>query len=152
MKLAEVLLLLTVCLFATHYHELTSLVDSLARVRNFKVAVDENEQGVTFLHQIIPGGADKSYGVHVASLAGLPYSVVNRSWDLLSKHESDYQQTNNKGDHTKSVQLPLFEITPSLNKNALSVLVNSDPDNMTPLQALNLLLELKSKINGYIDD
>ncbi|MBT18100.1 MAG: DNA mismatch repair protein MutS [Dehalococcoidia bacterium] len=135
-------------LFATHYHELTSLVDSLDRVCNFKVAVDENEQGVTFLHQIIPGGADKSYGIHVASLAGLPYSVVNRSWDLLNQHESDYQQTNNKGDHAKSFQLPLFEINPSISKKTLSVLMNTDPDNMTPLQALNFLHELKSKING----
>ena len=74
-------------LFATHYHELTRLADSLPRVRNHKVAVSEERDEVVFLRRIVPGGADKSYGVHVARLAGLPGSVVSRAWEVLRELE-----------------------------------------------------------------
>ena len=76
-------------LFATHYHELTKLADTLPRVRNLNVAAVEADGGVVFLHRIVPGGADRSYGVHVAQLAGIPHSVVARAWDLLSELERD---------------------------------------------------------------
>ena len=76
-------------LFATHYHELTKLAETLPRVRNLNVAAVESEGGVVFLHRIVPGGADRSYGVHVALLAGIPPSVVARAWDLLSELERD---------------------------------------------------------------
>ena len=74
-------------LFATHYHELTELAASLPGVRNFSVAVTEEGGDVVFLHRIVPGGADKSYGVHVARLAGLPPGVINRAWEVLADLE-----------------------------------------------------------------
>ncbi|MDP3065092.1 MAG: DNA mismatch repair protein MutS, partial [Chloroflexota bacterium] len=76
-------------LFATHYHELTELTKLLPRARNLSVAVVEEEGRVVFLHRIVPGGADKSYGVHVAQLAGLPRSVTSRAWEVLRQLESD---------------------------------------------------------------
>ena len=74
-------------LFATHYHELTQLADVLPRVRNYNVAVAEEDGEVVFLHRIVPGGADRSYGVYVARLAGMPAAVVNRAWEVLTELE-----------------------------------------------------------------
>ena len=75
-------------LFATHYHELTQLADNLPRARNFNVAVSEEQGRIVFLRRIVPGGADRSYGIHVAQLAGMPNAVVNRAWTVLSDLES----------------------------------------------------------------
>ena len=77
-------------LFATHYHELIRLADSLPKVRNFNVAVSEENGNVAFLRRIVPGGADKSYGIHVAQLAGMPNAVVNRAWEVLRNPGSSY--------------------------------------------------------------
>ena len=74
-------------LFATHYHELTALAGTLPRARNYNVAVSEDRGEVVFLRRIVPGGADRSYGVHVARLAGLPGGVVNRAWEVLKDLE-----------------------------------------------------------------
>ena len=76
-------------LFATHYHELTQLADVLPRAFNYNVVVSEDKGQVVFLRNIAPGGADRSYGVHVARLAGMPASVVNRAWDVLAELEDD---------------------------------------------------------------
>lgn len=74
-------------LFATHYHELTQLADLLPGVRNYNVAVTETENRVIFLHKIVPGGADRSYGIHVAQLAGLPRPVIQRASEILEQLE-----------------------------------------------------------------
>ena len=93
-------------LFATHYHELTALADTLPRVRNFNVAVAEEGGGVVFLHRILPGGADRSYGVHVAQLAGLPRAVVARAQELLEELEA---KRDARPRRTEALpQLPLF--------------------------------------------
>jgi DNA mismatch repair protein MutS len=81
-------------LFATHYHELTDLEDQLPGVRNFNVAVKEWDNQVMFLHQIVPGAADKSYGIHVAQLAGVPRSVNERAREVLQLLESQHQSTD----------------------------------------------------------
>src|SRR5439155_12791893 len=75
-------------LFATHYHELTELASFLPRLRNYNVAVAEEEGRVVFLHRILPGGADRSYGVHVAQLAGLPCPVIVRAQEILVELET----------------------------------------------------------------
>ena len=75
-------------LFATHYHELTELAERLPRVRNYNVAVAEQGDSVVFLHKIVPGGADRSYGIHVAQLAGLPRPVVTRAQEILAELEA----------------------------------------------------------------
>ena len=83
-------------LFATHYHELTQLAETLPRVKNYSVAVSEEDGDVVFLHRIEPGRADKSYGIHVARLAGMPQSVVNRAWEELGDLERQ-DQGNGRG-------------------------------------------------------
>ena len=131
-------------LFATHYHELTQLASSLPGVRNFSVAVAEEGNDVVFLHRIVPGGADKSYGVHVARLAGLPQGVINRAWEVLTDLESQGNSTRRRRTNSApSQQLALFAPGPDL-ADAVRAL---DVPNMTPLEALNKLYELQEQAN-----
>ena len=130
-------------LFATHYHELTQLAESLPRVQNHTVAVSESGGQLVFLHRIVPGGADRSYGVHVAQLAGLPQTVVHRAWEILEALESLPQSNSLNGAGTtsqKNQQIPLFSLTPPLVEELLKL----DVTNMTPLEAINKLYELQS--------
>ncbi|MFQ5944112.1 MAG: DNA mismatch repair protein MutS [Anaerolineales bacterium] len=125
-------------LVATHYNELTRLAENLPGVRNFNVAVSEERGKVVFLHKIVPGGADKSYGIHVAELAGLPRSVIQRAQELLLELEEQ-----GEGDRDSiSSQLPLFS-----NSNAmLDDLEALSIDELTPLEALNLLYEWQQRL------
>ena len=133
-------------LFATHYHELTSLEASLEHLVNVHVATLEQNGQVTFLHKIEPGPADKSYGIHVAKIAGLPVDLLARADAILTQLESQgtespvpMRQTN-----TVSEQISLFD---SAEENPiLAELAKVDVYNMTPMQAMNLLLELKQKL------
>ena len=135
-------------LFATHYHELTELADVLDGVANFNVAVREWQDQVVFLHKIVAGGTDKSYGVHVARLAGVPREVVDRSRDILGQLEAAHTDPSGKpriksekGTVTvRQVQLTLFDGPDAAIADALRRL---DLDHMTPLEALNKLRELK---------
>ncbi len=132
-------------LFATHYHELTQLADSLPRVRNHTVAVSEEGGKLVFLHRIVPGGADRSYGVHVAQLAGLPQTVVRRAWEILETLEASSPSAPVNGERRgdsgqRSQQMPLF----SLNRPLVDDLLRLDVSNMTPLEAINKLYELQS--------
>ena len=129
-------------LFATHYHELTQLAATLPGVRNYSVAVAEEGGDVIFLHRIVPGGADRSYGVHVARLAGLPQGVINRAWEVLADLESQGENARKRLTHSAPVQqLTLFPAGSSL-ADALRAL---DVPNMTPLDALNKLYELQEQ-------
>jgi len=121
-------------LFATHYHELIQLSQTLPRVRNFSVAAVESDGRVVFLHRIVPGGADRSYGIHVAQLAGMPSSVVTRAWDLLSELESD-------GPKASPRQRPLF----ALPNPVMEDLKKLDVSSMTPLEAINKLYQLQQE-------
>ena len=134
-------------LFATHYHELTDVADVLPGVTNYSVAVTEEEGEVFFLHRIIKGGADRSYGVHVAQLAGLPPSVVSRAWEILKELESDVSTKNISDklamDQSSGLQIPLFEQYPQIIDQILAL----DITNLTPLEAINKLYELQQKVN-----
>jgi DNA mismatch repair protein MutS len=125
-------------LFATHYHELVALADSRARVRNVSVAVREHKQEIVFLRRVVPGGANKSYGIDVARLAGLPKTVIGRARDIMSKLESG-QEMRGLGSSAQLSLLPQTAPSPLLVK-----LATIDPNHTTPLQALQLLVELKS--------
>lgn len=125
-------------LFATHYHELVKLSELFPRIRNYSVAVSEKDGEVVFLHRIIPGGADKSYGVHVARLAGLPSTVVRRAWDLLHELEADGLPSNFR-------QEPLFSIPDPV----LEELLELDVSNMTPINAMNALNKLQNMARGH---
>ena len=134
-------------LFATHYHELTELAASLPGVRNFSVAVTEEGGEVVFLHRIVPGGADKSYGVHVARLAGLPQGVINRAWEVLADLERPGGPGKAAGGRrtqkAAAQQMPLFNPAEPLMDEIKSL----DIPNLTPLQAINVLYQLQEKAN-----
>ncbi len=128
--------------FATHYHEMVSLAGYLPRVKNFNVAVIEEGGRVIFLHKIVPGGVDKSYGIHVAQLAGLPKSVLHRAREVLSELETDGRAAGpKKKPKEPAAQMPLFGEKSELEKD----LAGLDINGMTPLEALNKLYELKKK-------
>lgn len=132
-------------LFATHYHELVELSSLLPRVKNFNVAVTEEEGEVVFLRKVIPGGADKSYGIHVAQLAGLPMSVVHRAQEVLATlEEGQPRQKQHKVARSKKEsppQLPLFGDKSPL----VDEISQLDIDSMSPLEAITRLYELKRK-------
>ena len=130
-------------LFATHYHELTELPNILPRARNFNVAVTEEGEEVVFLHKVLPGGADRSYGVHVAQLAGLPRPVVERARELLKQLEeqsSDFEPASQKQRRENPGQLKMFDEAPNPAVAALKALA---VDHLSPLEALTKLYELK---------
>jgi len=129
-------------LFATHYHELVELANFLPRVKNFNVAVAEDKGEVTFLYKIVPGGVDRSYGIHVAKLAGLPKSVVHRASEVLAELEDGSRQASVKR-RKKAVpqQLPLLGPKSPL----FGELEKLDINSLTPLEALNKLYELQKK-------
>jgi len=131
-------------LFATHYHELVELASSLPHVRNYNVAVAEEGDRVVFLHKIVPGGADRSYGIHVAQLAGLPKPVIRRAQELLRDLESGERVHAPQAKREESAQLSLFiERDPVL--DALKAL---DVNSLSPLEALTKLYELQKLARG----
>jgi DNA mismatch repair protein MutS len=131
-------------LFATHYHELTELARFLPRVRNYNVAVAEEGDKVIFLRKIVPGGADRSYGIHVAQLAGLPKPVIHRAEEILQNLEQEVQRSP-AGAVPRRVtqvrQLSLFAATHPV----LDELEELDLSSMSPLEAINKLYELQEK-------
>jgi DNA mismatch repair protein MutS len=138
-------------LFATHYHELTELADLLPGVRNYHVSVKESGSNIVFLRKVEPGSADKSYGVEVARLAGLPPGVVERAREILAKHEQNERQLSARLEarsgtpESGPVQLTIF--TP-LNAEVVRAIETADLDNLKPIDALNLLAELKKQIQS----
>ncbi|MGB7137200.1 MAG: DNA mismatch repair protein MutS [Acidobacteriaceae bacterium] len=131
-------------LFATHYHELTMLAEEFPRLKNLHVAVRESAQGIVFLHRIEEGPANRSYGIDVARLAGLPSGVIQRARQVLMQHERS-ERRNVAVESEPALQLTMF--TP-LSQRILDRLSETDIDSLTPLQALNLLEELKAEIRG----
>lgn len=135
-------------LFATHYHELTELAELFVNVRNANVAVREWMDEVVFLHKILPGGTDKSYGIHVAKLAGLPRSITARSVSILDELQSTFAKEAAGGNLTKfktradSPDLLFIE----KNKSVLDKLAAIDLDNLTPIEAINLLNQVKKEL------
>ena len=129
-------------LFATHYHELTMLAEKLPRVLNLRVAVKESSSGIVFLHSIEPGAASKSYGIEVAKLAGLPRVVLERARHILRQHEKQ-ERRSVQVETAEPVQMTIF--TP-LSQRIVDRIAETDINSLTPLQALNLLEELKQEL------
>jgi DNA mismatch repair protein MutS len=137
-------------LFATHYFELTELAEQLSGVKNYRVSVKETGGGIVFLRRVEPGAADRSYGIEVAKLAGLPNEVILRAREVLAEHEFAEQQATahlspgaSAGATPPATQLTIF--TP-LSQPVLEKLREVDLNRLTPLEALNLLAELKKEI------
>ena len=134
-------------LFATHYHELTELAGHLPRVRNYNVVVAEEQGRIVFLRRIVPGGADRSYGVHVAELAGLPKAVVQRAREVLLELESEAAGEERSRRAPKAPQLSLFAPTPP-DDGLRRELAELDVDSLTPLEAMTRLYELRERARG----
>ncbi|HNW04963.1 MAG TPA: DNA mismatch repair protein MutS [Oscillospiraceae bacterium] len=133
-------------LFATHYHELTDLENAYPNIRNYNVAVKKRGDDITFLRRIVPGGADDSYGIEVAKLAGIPNSVVKRAREILSALEEGKEVgilAHAQQSDDLSGQTNLFA---SVESEAERVLKKTDVETLTPIEALNLLYELKKTV------
>jgi DNA mismatch repair protein MutS len=139
--------------FATHYHELTQLADDLRGVRNFNVAVEERRGGIRFLHRLKPGGADRSYGIEVGRLAGLPEPVLKRARALLAILEQEQLATALAGTPRRSAvpdtQLGLFGQGPE--HPLVERLRLLDTNQVTPLEALALLAELTAEARAEMN-
>jgi DNA mismatch repair protein MutS len=136
-------------LFATHYFELTELAEQLSGVKNYHVSVKETGGSIAFLRRVEPGAADRSYGIEVAKLAGLPNEVIERAREVLAEHENAERQLTNQLASEESrqpapAQLTIF--TP-LSQPVLEKLREVDLNRLTPLDALNLLAELKRQVD-----
>jgi len=135
-------------IFATHYHELTQLADSLVAVRNYNVQVREVGDQILFLHRLQPGGADRSYGIEVGRLAGLPAGVLDRAKELLRLLEAEQivprsGRTARGRQGSAEAQLPLFALMPH---PVVDQLKKVEPNMMTPIQALDLLAKLVDEV------
>jgi DNA mismatch repair protein MutS len=137
-------------LFATHYHQLTSLEGTLKRVKNYHIAVKEEGHDLVFLRKIVPGATDKSYGIHVARLAGVPLIVTRRAKEVLK--EIELKAPGNKSKHSaRYTQVMLFDPGAANSFDpVLEELRNLDIEKMTPIEALNSLYRLKKQANGQI--
>jgi DNA mismatch repair protein MutS len=133
-------------LFATHYHELNEMTHRFSRIQNFNVAVKEDKGNIVFLRKLVQGGSNHSFGIHVAQLAGMPTGVTQRATQLLGELEAQ------RGDHSQtaqtlsqSPQLAIFEMEdPRWNKVKQDVM-SLDINNMTPMEALNFIANLKKE-------
>ena len=133
-------------LFATHYHELTGLVDSLEHAGNYQVAVQEKGDKLMFLHKILEGACDSSYGIHVAEMAGLPNNVLRRARKILLRLEKHKIDPSDGATHKKLMEKPQVDLfaPPDESTQLLKEEIRRlKPDEMTPLQALQCLMELK---------
>jgi len=136
-------------LFATHYHELNEMEKSFDRCKNFNVSVKEVDNRVIFLRKLKRGGSEHSFGIHVARMAGMPKSVVNRAEDILAEMEKTHRQ----GKHSKSMdevannregmQLSFFQLDDPVLKQIRDEIIHIDINNLTPMEALNKLNEIK---------
>jgi len=136
-------------LFATHYHELTELAELFTNIKNCNVAVREWMDEVVFLHKILPGGTDKSYGIHVAKLAGVPKSILDRSKEILEELQSSFakEATSDRLARHKTKQPDRDLLFVQKHKSVLEKLASMEVNNLTPIEAINLLSQIKQEID-----
>ncbi|WP_229130405.1 DNA mismatch repair protein MutS [Ancylomarina sp. 16SWW S1-10-2] len=140
-------------LFATHYHELNEMANSFSRVKNFNVSVKEVNNKVIFLRKLVPGGSNHSFGIHVARMAGMPKSVVKRANDILEQLEGNQnEEVLNKpvgeiAQQREGYQMSFFQLDDPVLKQIRDEIKGMDVNNLTPIEALNKLNEIK-KISG----
>jgi DNA mismatch repair protein MutS len=141
-------------LFATHYHELNEMEKSYSRIKNYNVSVKELEKKVIFLRKLVRGGSQHSFGIHVAKMAGMPKSVVNRADEILAQLETDNRQSVVAGKNLEQVsqregmQLSFFQLDDPVLVQIRDEIKNADLNNLTPIEALNKLNEIKRIITG----
>ena len=142
-------------LFATHYHELNEMEKTFSRIKNFNVSVKEMDNKIIFMRKLVPGGTEHSFGIHVAKMAGMPKSVVKRSNEILAQLEKDNRKTGQPQKHIDTVahqreglQMSFFQLDDPVLIQIRDEIKNVDVNNLTPLQALNKLNEIKKIITG----
>ena len=136
-----------ITLFATHYHELNMMSESFKRIKNYNVQVKETSSDVIFLRKLIPGGSAHSFGIHVAKMAGMPEKVINISKNVLKKLEKSHQSSSEIEIQNESeMQLSFFSLDDKNYQDFKKQLESLDTDNLTPVEALVKLSELKKKI------
>ena len=137
-------------LFATHYWELTDLEKKIEGAVNYNVAVKETSTGIVFLRKIIRGGTDKSYGIHVARLAGVPFQAIKKAEEMLIELEKTSSRKNIKASSKQPNEYPLFSYNtpppPAPSSLAIEELKNLNVNNLTPIEALQKLFEIKEKV------
>ncbi len=142
-------------LFATHYHELNEMEKSFSRIKNYNVSVREIDGKVIFLRKLMPGGSEHSFGIHVAKLAGMPKSIVKRSEQILQKLEASNNRGELKGAPTTEIagsregmQLNFFQLDDPVLSQVRDEILGIDVNNLTPLEALNKLNDIKRIVKG----
>ena len=141
-------------LFATHYHELNEMEKSFKRIKNYNVSVKERDGKVIFLRKLEKGGSEHSFGIHVAKLAGMPKSIVKRANTILNQLETDNRQqgiakpTAEIASSREGVQLSFFQLDDPVLSQIRDEILHIDVDNLTPLEALNKLNEIKKIVRG----
>lgn len=141
-------------LFATHYHELNEMEKSFKRIKNFNVAIKEIDNKIIFLRKLVPGGSEHSFGIHVARMAGMPQSITKRADNILSQMES----ANRQGEINRPIQdfvekqegyqLSFFQLDDPLLTMVRDEIINLDVNNLTPMEALNKLNDIKKILKG----
>ncbi|MDD3079318.1 MAG: DNA mismatch repair protein MutS [Paludibacter sp.] len=141
-------------LFATHYHELNEMEKSFHRIKNYNVSVKEVDKKVIFLRKLVRGGSEHSFGIHVAKMAGMPQSIVKRAEQILKELESENRQTGISkpvgeiAEHREGLQLSFFQLDDPVLEQIRDEIKNLDINNLTPVEALNKLNEIKRIIRG----
>ncbi len=140
-------------LFATHYHELNEMEASFGRIKNYNVSVKELKDTVIFLRKLVRGGSEHSFGIHVAQMAGMPQSVVNRATAILKEMEGSSKKSSlekpisDVAEQREGYQLSFFQLDDPVLKQIRDEVKNLDLNNLTPIEALNKLNEIK-KLTG----
>ncbi len=141
-------------LFATHYHELNEMEKSFQRIKNFNVSVKEVDKKVIFLRKLVRGGSEHSFGIHVAKMAGMPQSIVKRSEQILKQLETDNRQSGvskpiaDIAEKREGLQLSFFQLDDPVLEQIRDEIKSLDINNLTPVEALNKLNEVKRIITG----
>jgi DNA mismatch repair protein MutS len=142
-------------LFATHYHELNEMENSFKRIKNYNVSVKEVDRKVIFLRKLVRGGSEHSFGIHVAKMAGMPQSIVNRANEILKQLETDNRQAdisskpvNEIANHREGYQMSFFQLDDPVLSQVRDEIINIDVNNLTPIEALNKLNEIKKILRG----
>ncbi len=136
-------------LFATHYHELNEMETSFSRVRNYNISIKEFNNKVIFLRKLKRGGSEHSFGIHVAKMAGMPRSVVSRADEILKELEQSHEKQEltkpiaDLADHREGMQLSIFQLDDPVLKQIRDEILDLDIDNLTPVEALNKLYNIK---------
>ena len=141
-------------LFATHYHELNEMEKSFKRIKNYNVAVKEVDNKVIFLRKLVPGGSEHSFGIHVAKMAGVPQSITKRADAILAQMESSNRKEMIKKpiqdfvEKREGYQLSFFQLDDPILSQVRDEIINLDINNLTPIEALNKLNEIKKIVKG----